>query len=181
MGRAEWGGNPVCWWLGSCFCFVSCLDEASCTGFYWWMGDARSCIQVGSHYVIVPRVSYLVAQGFGVRAPTPRAQGLILNFVRFYIFFSAGQVLPSSLSWCSAYTFVSEGIFLMYPWRETYSTSTYSSTILFSKSIFLNAILTQRAQYFLFPWVSESTQGEEFWNSSKMDCSCAPQWRHSWR
>jgi len=26
---------------------------------------------------------------------------------------------------------VSEGVFLMYPWRKMYSTSTYSSTILF--------------------------------------------------
>ena len=48
MGKAEWGGNPVCWWLGLYFCFVCCLDEASCTGCYWWLGDARSCIQVVS-------------------------------------------------------------------------------------------------------------------------------------
>ena len=33
--------------------------------------------------------------------------------------FSTGQVLPSALSWCSACTFVSEGVFLMYPWRCT--------------------------------------------------------------
>ena len=46
MGRAEWGGNPVCWWLGLYFCFVCCLDEVSCTGCYWWLGDAGSCIQV---------------------------------------------------------------------------------------------------------------------------------------
>ena len=46
MGKAEWGGNPVCWWLGLYFCFVCCLDEVSCTGCYWWLGDARSCIQV---------------------------------------------------------------------------------------------------------------------------------------
>ena len=38
MGKAEWGGNPVCWWLGLYFCFVCCLDEASCTGCYWWLG-----------------------------------------------------------------------------------------------------------------------------------------------
>ena len=48
MGYAEWGGNPVCWWLGLYFCFVCCLDEAFCTGCYWWLGDARSCIQVVS-------------------------------------------------------------------------------------------------------------------------------------
>ena len=42
-----WGsGNPVCWWLGLYFCFVCCLDEASSTGCYWWLGDAESCITV---------------------------------------------------------------------------------------------------------------------------------------
>ena len=48
-----------------------------------------------------------------------------------FIFFSAGQVLLSALSWCSACTSVSEGVFLIYPWREMYPTSTYSSTTLF--------------------------------------------------
>ena len=37
MGKAEWGGNPVCWWLSLYFCFVCCLDEASCIGCYWWL------------------------------------------------------------------------------------------------------------------------------------------------
>ena len=23
-----------------CICFVCCLDEVSCTGCYWWLGDA---------------------------------------------------------------------------------------------------------------------------------------------
>ena len=46
MGKAEWGGTPVCWWLGLYLCFVCSLDEASCTGCYWWLGDARSWIQV---------------------------------------------------------------------------------------------------------------------------------------
>ena len=57
---------------------------------------------------------------------------LLLSFAWFCIFFSAGQVLLSTLSWCSACTSVSEGVFLMYPWRKIYSTSTYSSAILFS-------------------------------------------------
>ena len=48
MGKAEWGDNPVCWWLGLYFCFVCCLDEASCTGFYWCLGEARTCIPVVS-------------------------------------------------------------------------------------------------------------------------------------
>ena len=55
------------------------------------------------------------------------------SFVWSYIFFSAGQVLLPALSWCSACTSVSEGVSLMYPWREMYSTSTYSSAILFSR------------------------------------------------
>ena len=53
-------------------------------------------------------------------------------FVWFYIFFSTGQVHLSALSWCSACTSVSEGVFLMYLRRKMYSTSTYSSAILFS-------------------------------------------------
>ena len=61
----------------------------------------------------------------------PPSSSTLLSFVWVYIFFSSGQVLLSILSWCSACTSVSEGIFLMHPWREMYSTSTYSSTILF--------------------------------------------------
>ena len=46
MDKAEWGGNLVWWWFGLYFCSVCCLDEASCTRCYCWLGDARSCIQV---------------------------------------------------------------------------------------------------------------------------------------
>ena len=64
----------------------------------------------------------------------PPSSFILPSFVWVYIFFSAGQVLLSTLSWCSACTSeVSEGVFLMYPWREVYSTSTYSSAILFSQ------------------------------------------------
>ena len=48
MGKAEWGGNPVCWWFGLCFCFACCSDEESCTGCCWWLGDAGPCIRVVS-------------------------------------------------------------------------------------------------------------------------------------
>ena len=54
------------------------------------------------------------------------------SFAWFYIFFSSGQVLLSALRWCSACTSVSEGAFLMYLWREMYSSSTYFCTTLFS-------------------------------------------------
>ena len=65
----------------------------------------------------------------------------LLSFMWFYIFFSTGQVLLPALSWCSACTSVSEGVFLMYPWREMCSMSTYSSAILFSVTNFLTILL----------------------------------------
>ena len=58
---------------------------------------------------------------------------ILPSFAWFYIFFSTIQLLLSALSWCSARTSVAEGVFLMYSWREMYSTSTYFSVILFSK------------------------------------------------
>ena len=81
MSLAEWGSNPVFWWLGLYFCLVCCLDEASCTGCYWWLGDIGSCIQVASFVwvlnLLLSRVSSLVVWGLGVSAPTPKAQGSI--------------------------------------------------------------------------------------------------------
>ena len=59
----------------------------------------------------------------------PPSSFILPSFAWFYIFFSTGQVLLYPLSWCSARTSVSEGVFLMYLWREMYPTSTYSSTI----------------------------------------------------
>ena len=63
------------------------------------------------------------------------------SFMWFCVFFSTGQVLLSTLSWCSACTCVSEGVFLMYPRREMYSTSTYSSAVLSSVINFLTILL----------------------------------------
>ena len=62
----------------------------------------------------------------------PPVPSSFIRFTWFYIFFSGCQVLLSALSWCFASTSVSEGVFLMYPWREMDSMSTYSSAILFS-------------------------------------------------
>ena len=56
---------------------------------------------------------------------------ILLSFAWVYVFFSAGQVLLSILSWCSACISVSGGVFLIYPWREIDSMSTYFFTILF--------------------------------------------------
>ena len=62
----------------------------------------------------------------------PPSSFVLQSFTWFYIFFSTGQVLLSALSWRSACISVSEGVFLMYPWRAMYSPSTYSSAILLS-------------------------------------------------
>ena len=62
----------------------------------------------------------------------PPSSFILPSFVWFYIFFSTSQVFLPALSWCIACTSVSEGVFLMYLWREMYSMSTYSSAILFS-------------------------------------------------
>ena len=48
----------------------------------------------------------------------PPSSFILPSFVWVYIFFSTGQVLLSALSWCSACTSMSEGVFLMYPWRD---------------------------------------------------------------
>ena len=67
----------------------------------------------------------------------PPSSFILLSFAWFWVFFSAGQVLLFALSWCFAYTSVSDGVFLMYPWREIYSTSTYYSSILSSWSCYI--------------------------------------------
>ena len=63
------------------------------------------------------------------------SSSFILPSFAWWCIFSIGQILLSSLSWCSALTSASEGVFLMYPWREMYFTSTYSSIIFFSPQI----------------------------------------------
>ena len=79
MGKAVWSGTPACWWL-SLFFFVCCFDEASCPGCYFWLGDARSCIQVVSFLWVLTvwySLGLVLVQGLGVSAPTPKVQGLI--------------------------------------------------------------------------------------------------------
>ena len=65
----------------------------------------------------------------------PPSSFLLLSFAWFYILFFTGQVLLSTVSWCSACTSVSEGVFLIYPWREMYSTPTYCSAIFISLNL----------------------------------------------
>ena len=71
----------------------------------------------------------------------PPSSFILPSFAWFYIFFSTSQVLLCTLSWYYACTSVSEGVFLMYLWREMLYTSTYSSTILFSLQFFKKTVL----------------------------------------
>ena len=74
----------------------------------------------------------------------PPSSFVLLSFAWFYMFFSAGQVLLATPSWCSACTSVSEGAFLMGLWRERHSTSTCSSVLLLS---FLSAFFEPGAHH----------------------------------
>ena len=61
----------------------------------------------------------------------PPSSFILLSFAWVHTFFPTGQVLLSALSWRSACTSVSEGVFLMYPLREMCSMSSYSPAILY--------------------------------------------------
>ena len=88
-------------------------------------------------------VPHLPRAGLVLLTPlfSPPSFFILPGFAWFYIVFSTGQVLLSALSWCSACTSVSEGVFLMCLWREMYSMSTYSSVSLFSPTpVVLNGV-----------------------------------------
>ena len=66
MGKAEWDGNPVCWWLGSEFLFCllfrwGILHRVLLVVGWCWVLYSSAFLCVSSHYLILPRVSSLVA------------------------------------------------------------------------------------------------------------------------
>ena len=79
MGKAEWGVNPVCWWLALYFCFVCCLDEESCTGCYWWLGDSGSCIQVAFFvWLLTPHCWFSGCLGSWSQCSNSKGSGFVL-------------------------------------------------------------------------------------------------------
>ena len=60
---------------------------------------------------------------------------------------------PAHLSWHSACTSVSEVVFLMYPWREMYST--YSSAIFVSAHYFIGLFISLILSYMSHLYISE--------------------------
>ena len=109
------------------------LPQISCftPSLKCFSSDSDNCPSVG----IGPLLQFPHRTSAGPVLPTllsPPSSFILPSFAWFHIFFSTGQVLLSARSWCSARTSTSEGVFLMDPWREMSSTSTYSSAILFS-------------------------------------------------
>ena len=114
------------------------LPQISCftLSLKCFSSDSDNCPAVG----IGPLLQFSTTEGKS--SPTNTAVFhpsffILPSFVWVCMFFSADQVLLSTLSWCFACTYVSEGVFLMYPWREMYFTSIYSSAILFTLILFL--------------------------------------------
>ena len=108
------------------------LPQISCfpLSLKCFSSDSDNCPNVGTG----PLLQFRHPPRAGRVLPTPvfHASSFVLpSFAWVYIFFPTGQVLLSTLHWCSGCTSVSEGVFLMYPRRDIYSTFTYFSAILF--------------------------------------------------
>ena len=125
-----------------------CMAEARTVWFSFHLGCQRSAISLSALNVSPLTQAIALMWGSdpcfssphtsGRSSPTntpvfPPSSFIPPSFAWLYIFFSASQVFLSTLSWCSACTSVSEGVFLMHLWREMYSTSTYSSAAFFFK------------------------------------------------
>ena len=136
------------------------LPQISCftLSFTCFSSDSDNCPRVGIGLLLqfshLPRAGPILLTLLFV----PLAPFILLSFTWFYIFFSTGQILLSALSWCSACTSVSEGIFLMYPWEEMYTTSTYSSAILLSHNFFLIILILDIITHFIFLNFSHSNR-----------------------
>ena len=95
------------------------LPQISCftLSLKCFSSDSDNCPDVG----IGPLLQFphpLKAGPVLLTLPFPPSSFILLSFAWFCIFFSAGQVLLPALSWCPACTSVSEGVFLMHPWKE---------------------------------------------------------------
>ena len=80
MGKSEWGGNPVCWWLGLYFCLLfrwGILHRVLLMVGWCWVLYSSGFLCVSSHCLILSRVSSLVVLDLGVSAPTLKVQGFI--------------------------------------------------------------------------------------------------------
>ena len=95
------------------------LPQISCftVSLKCFSSDSDNCPNVGIGHLLQffhsPRVGPVL-----LLLPPHPSSFIRPSFLWFYIFFSTGQVLLSTLSWCSVCTSVFEGVFLMCLWRE---------------------------------------------------------------
>ena len=144
------GQGWVRWWscllmLGFGFLFGLLFRWGICTGCYWWLGDATSCIQVVS-FVWVLTIWYSWGLGSGSQCSHSKGSGLALKFwvVLYILFHWSGTPVCSQLLFCMH--FCVWRYILMHPWREIYFMSTCSSAILFSQILHFSC----RLSYILF-------------------------------
>ena len=122
-----------------------CIFAARTVWFLFHLGCHRSALSLSALNVSLLTQTNALMWGLDpcFSFPPPRAGPVLLTpqfppqflhpteFCMGLYIVSAAQVLLCALNCCSGCTSVSEGVFLMYPWREKYSASTYSSAILF--------------------------------------------------
>ena len=114
------------------------LPQISCftLSLKWFSSDSDNCPDVG----IGPLLQFPHPPRAGPFLLTllffPPSSFLLPSFAWVYIFVSVGQVLLSTLGWCSTCTSVSEDVSV----ERMYSPSIYSSAILFSLFFFLLTI-----------------------------------------
>jgi len=65
MGKAEWGGTPVCWWLGLHFCLLfrwGILHRLLLVVGWCWVLYSSGFLCVSSHYLIPSREKEMAPQ-----------------------------------------------------------------------------------------------------------------------
>ena len=96
------------------------LPQISCftLSLKCFTSDSNNCSSVGIGLLL--QFPHLPSVGpvLQILLCFPPSSLVLPSFTCFYIFFCTGHVLLSAFNWCSAFTSVSEGVFLMYPWRE---------------------------------------------------------------
>ena len=118
---------PVCWlwnWLPDSDSIWAATDQLFNLSLKCFSSDSDNC---GDR---TPASAPPLAKGRSSPTNTPvflPISFVLPSFAWFYILLSTGQALLSTLSWYSACTSVSEGVFLRYPWIKMYSTTTNSS------------------------------------------------------
>ena len=92
------------------------LPQVSCftLSLKCFSSDSNSCPDMGIRPLL--QFPHLLRAGPALLTLLffPSSSFMLPSFVWLYVFFSAGQVLLSALSWCSACTSVSDGVFLIY-------------------------------------------------------------------